>query len=88
MRVAPEAVDHRLVPALEPEALLEARGGEERHGLLVHRGGLTVHVRHVQEAALLNRQLAIDPRGHGVLRERQGQRIVSEGGSGAAMDVA
>ncbi len=67
MRVAAKALDDGLVALLEAQGVFHARLIKQNHRLLVHQGGLAVHVGHVGhvgKAALHKRQAAVLPAGH------------------------
>jgi len=88
VRVAPEAIDDRLVPVLELEVLLHARRREEPQRLLVQQCGFAVHPGQVEEHALRHGQLEIAAARNGFLRERQRKRVVREGCGRVPVDVA
>lgn len=88
VRIAPETVDDGLVLQLEVEVFRDADAGEQLHCGFVDGGRFAVHVRHVQEHALLRAQRRVGADAHRFLRQNQRHAVLREGFGAVAEQVA
>ena len=88
MWIAAESIENRLVAHLEIETVLEAGTSEQLQGDGVNRQRFTVHEGQIQEGAAIGRQIAVMALRDSLLRQCEGERILSKSVRCAAVDIA
>ena len=86
--VAAKALDDGLAAQLEAQGVFHAWLRKKRDRLVMCQRGLAVHIGHVGKAPLRQRQAAVLPTGHQLLRQRHGQRVMRKSAGRVAVHIA